>query len=56
MRLAELTRREMTEALDRGWARLDSRAAVQLQGERAGVELRATPGRIAAILDERDSG
>src|SRR2546428_10718441 len=40
MRLANITLEEMTEALNRGWAERDSRGAMLLQEERAGVEIR----------------
>jgi 3-hydroxyisobutyrate dehydrogenase len=39
MRLCNLTLEEMTEALNRGWAERDSRAALLLQQERAGVAI-----------------
>src|SRR5207249_11416797 len=37
MRLANITLEEMTEALNRGWAERDSRGAMLLAEERAGV-------------------
>jgi len=40
MRLSNLARDELTEALNRGWGGRDSRAPMQLQEERAGVEIR----------------
>ena len=40
MRLANLTLQELTEALNRGWGGRDSRVAMLLQEERAGVEVR----------------
>jgi len=39
MRLCNLTLEEMTEALNRGWAERDSRAALLLQQERAGLTI-----------------
>ncbi len=39
MRLANLALEELTEALNRGWAERDSRVAMLLQEERAGVEI-----------------
>lgn len=39
MRLCNLTLEEMTEALNRGWSERDSRAALLLQQERAGVTI-----------------
>ncbi|MCP5149230.1 MAG: NAD(P)-dependent oxidoreductase [Ectothiorhodospiraceae bacterium] len=50
MRLAHLTLQEMTEAMNRGWARRDSRTAMLLQEERAGVEVRIARDAIDAIL------
>ena len=52
MRLANLTLQELTEAVNRGWGGRDSRSAMLLQEERAGVECRVAPERIAEILDE----
>jgi 3-hydroxyisobutyrate dehydrogenase len=52
MRLANLTLEEMTEALNRGWADLDSRVAMRLQEERANVEVRATDDEIRAVLKD----
>ncbi len=51
MRLANLTLMEMTEAMNRGWAKRDSRSAMLLQEERTGVEVRIRPERIAEIVD-----
>src|SRR6266581_8173985 len=39
MRLAHITLEELTEALNRGWGERDSRVAMLLQEERAGVEI-----------------
>ncbi len=52
MRLANLTLQEMTEAMNRGWAGRDSRTAMLLQEERAGVEVRIPAARIEEILKE----
>ena len=52
MRLANLTLQEMTEAMNRGWGGRDSRTAMLLQEERAGVEVRVDAKRIAEILEE----
>jgi 3-hydroxyisobutyrate dehydrogenase len=51
MRVAELTRAEMTEALNRGWAERDSRVPVLLQEERAGVSIKVPAAAIQAVLD-----
>jgi hypothetical protein len=42
----------MTEALNRGWADLDSRVAMRLQEERSNVEVRATDGEIRSVLED----
>ena len=52
MRLANLTLQELTEAMNRGWSGRDSRVAMLLQEERAGVEVRIPADRIRAVLDE----
>ncbi len=52
MRLANLTLEELTEAVNRGWGGRDSRSAMLLQEERAGVECRISPDRIAEILGD----
>ena len=52
MRLAQLTLQEMTEALNRGWGHRDSRVAMLLQEERAGVEVRVDEALLNAILEE----
>lgn len=51
MRLANITLEEMTEALNRGWGERDSRVAMRLQEERAGVEIRVPPAAIRQVLD-----
>jgi len=51
MRLANLTLEEMTEALGRGWAGLDSRSPMRLQLERAGVDIHVDRADIRAALD-----
>ncbi|MEQ8193804.1 MAG: NAD(P)-dependent oxidoreductase [Rhodospirillales bacterium] len=53
MRIGQLTQAEMTEALNRGWAQRDSRSAMILQLERAGVEVAIAADRLKAAL-ERD--
>jgi 3-hydroxyisobutyrate dehydrogenase-like beta-hydroxyacid dehydrogenase len=55
MRLANATLEEMTEALNRGWAERDSRVAMLLQEERAGVEIRVPEAAIREVL-ESDQG
>jgi 3-hydroxyisobutyrate dehydrogenase-like beta-hydroxyacid dehydrogenase len=51
MRLANLTLEEMTEALNRGWSERDSRVAMLLQEERAGVEIKVPAAAIKEVLD-----
>jgi 3-hydroxyisobutyrate dehydrogenase len=51
MKLANLTLEEMTEALNRGWGERDSRVAMLLQQERAGVEIKVPPATIKEVLD-----
>jgi 3-hydroxyisobutyrate dehydrogenase len=51
MRMANLTLEELTEALNRGWADRDSRVAMLLQVERAGVEIAVPADRLREVLD-----
>ena len=51
MRLSNLALAEMTEALNRGWSERDSRVAMLLQEERAGVEIRVPEAAIREALD-----
>ena len=51
MRMANLTLEEMTEALNRGWGERDSRVAMLLQEERAGVEIKVPAAAIKEVLD-----
>jgi 3-hydroxyisobutyrate dehydrogenase-like beta-hydroxyacid dehydrogenase len=51
MRLANATLEEMTEALNRGWAERDSRVAMLLQEERAGVEIKVSEAAIKDVLE-----
>jgi 3-hydroxyisobutyrate dehydrogenase len=46
MRMADLALEELTEALNRGWGERDSRVAMLLQEERAGVEIRVPEERL----------
>jgi len=50
MRLADLTLEELTEAVDRGWSERDSRVAMLLQEERAGVSIKVPPDAIQDVL------
>lgn len=56
MRLANLTLQELTEALNHGWADRDSRAAMLLQEQRAGVEVRVSAERLDEIRSADGSG
>jgi 3-hydroxyisobutyrate dehydrogenase len=49
MRLANMAYAELTEAMNRGWGHLDSRVAMVLQRERAGVEIEVPAEAIEAV-------
>jgi len=51
MRVAALTHAEMTEALRRGWSERDSRVAMLLQEERAGVDIKVSVADIKSVMD-----
>lgn len=51
MRLANITLEEMTEALNRGWGERDSRVAMLLQEERAGVEIKVDPEALRRAVE-----
>jgi 3-hydroxyisobutyrate dehydrogenase len=50
MRLAGMTLAEMTDALNRGWEKRDSRAFLILQQERAGLDIKVPVEDIEAVL------
>ena len=52
MRLANLTLAELTEAMNRGWGERDSRVAMLLQEERAGVDVRVAQDALREALKE----
>jgi 3-hydroxyisobutyrate dehydrogenase-like beta-hydroxyacid dehydrogenase len=56
MRLANLALEELTEALNRGWGDRDSRVAMLLQEQRAGVDIRVPADQVRAALDPDGSG
>jgi 3-hydroxyisobutyrate dehydrogenase len=56
MRLANLALAELTEALNRGWGQRDSRVAMLLQEERAGIDVRVAQEKIQEILDSDRTG
>jgi 3-hydroxyisobutyrate dehydrogenase len=51
MRLADLALAELTEALNRGWGGRDSRVAMLLQEERAGVTIAVEPAAVQDALE-----
>jgi 3-hydroxyisobutyrate dehydrogenase len=51
MRLANLTLEELTEAINRGWSQRDSRVAMLLQEERAGIEVRVSQEALQKVLE-----
>jgi 3-hydroxyisobutyrate dehydrogenase len=52
MPMAELALEDLATALNRGWGERDSRVAMLLQQERAGVQIAVEPERIRAVLDQ----
>jgi len=54
MRLTNLALEELTEAMNRGWDAKDSRVAMLLQEERAGVKLNETAEDVAAMKAKGD--
>ena len=50
MRFANMTLAEMTEALNKGWGKRDSRAAMLIQEERAGLDIRVPRNVLQDIL------
>lgn len=53
MRLANLALADLAEGLNRGWSNRDSRSIMLLQTERAGVEVKVDPQRLAEALDNK---
>ena len=53
---SNLTLEEMTEAMNRGWGERDSRVAMLLQEERAGVKIAVDAERLQASLKGHDIG
>ena len=51
MRVADLALAELTEALNRGWGGRDSRVAMLLQVERAGVQIAVDRAALQAALE-----
>jgi 3-hydroxyisobutyrate dehydrogenase len=50
MRFANMTLAEMTEALNKGWGKRDSRSAMLIQEERAGLDIRVPRSVLQDIL------
>ncbi|MEY4099109.1 MAG: hypothetical protein RL300_280 [Pseudomonadota bacterium] len=50
MHYAEVAYKDFTEALERGWGDRDSRSPMQLQNERAGVEIKVSAEDVAKTL------
>ncbi|MDX1484756.1 MAG: NAD-binding protein, partial [Alphaproteobacteria bacterium] len=51
LRFIELARAELAEALNRGWGERDSRVAMVLQQERAGVSIEVDGAKLRDVLD-----
>ncbi len=51
MRMANLALEELTEAMNRGWGERDSRVAMLLQEERAGVEIHVSDEELRELTD-----
>jgi 3-hydroxyisobutyrate dehydrogenase len=56
MRLANMALEEMTEAMNRGWGHMDSRVAMRLQQERAGVEIKVPQAEVDAMVKRANEG
>ncbi len=52
MRMANLVLEELTEAMNRGWGDRDSRVAMLLQEERAGVKIGVPVEQLREVLDK----
>ncbi len=52
MKIATIALQELTEALNRGWGERDSRVAMLLQEERAGIEVRVDEDELRRVLEE----
>src|SRR5919108_3792857 len=54
MRMCNLALAELTEAMNRGWGGRDSRVAMLLQEERAGVEIKVDEATIREAMERAD--
>jgi 3-hydroxyisobutyrate dehydrogenase len=52
MRMANLAVEELTEAMNRGWGERDSRVAMLLQEERAGVKIAVPAAQLKEVLEK----
>ena len=52
MRMANLALEELTEAMNRGWGERDSRVAMLLQEERAGVKIAVPVEQLKEVLEK----
>ncbi|TMH44312.1 MAG: NAD(P)-dependent oxidoreductase [Betaproteobacteria bacterium] len=52
MKIGQIALDELSRAIERGWIDRDFRAAMTLQEERAGVDVRITPEKLRAALEE----
>jgi homoaconitase/3-isopropylmalate dehydratase large subunit len=52
MRMANLALEELTEAMNRGWGERDSRVAMLLQEERAGVKIAVPAAQLKEVLEK----
>ncbi len=53
MRLSNLALADLSEGLNRGWGHRDSRSIMILQTERAGVEIKVDPQRLAEAMEKK---
>jgi 3-hydroxyisobutyrate dehydrogenase len=53
MRLSNLALADLAEGLNRGWGHRDSRSIMILQTERAGVEIKVDPQRLAEAMENK---
>ena len=52
MRFANMALEELTEARARGWDHRDSRVAMLLQEERAGLDIKVDPEAIKEVIEK----
>jgi hypothetical protein len=54
--MARLALADLSEGLNRGWGHMDSRSIMMLQTERAGVEIKVDPQRLAEAMEKKNKG